>query len=345
MLMKRIGIDLGTANVLVAVKGKGIVLNEPSVVAISRRDNRLEAIGAQAREMLGRNPHAIEVIRPLREGVIADYLVTEAMLRYLIRRVMGSMRYFGTRPEVMVCVPVGATSVEQRAVRDAAEQAGARKPAWLIPEPLAAALGARLPISAPRGSMVVDIGGGRTEAAVISLSGIVVADSIRIGGDKLDEAIAQYVRRRHNLIIGERTAEEVKIAIGSALPLEEELTMEAQGRDQVTGLPRTVTLTSTEIAQALQDPLNAIIERVRGVLERTPPELASDIVERGIVLTGGGALLRKIDQLLTEELGVPCMVAENPLQCVALGAAMALERLETLKRYLPTEQESLVPGI
>jgi rod shape-determining protein MreB len=326
------------------VKGKGIVLSEPSVVAISRRDNRIEAIGSQAREMVGRNPHAIEVIRPLREGVIADYLVTEAMLRYLIRRVMGGMRYLGTRPEVMVCVPIGATSVEQRAVRDAAEQAGARKPAWLIPEPLAAALGARLPISAPRGSMVVDIGGGRTEAAVISLSGIVVADSVRIGGDKLDEAIAHYVRRRHNLIIGERTAEEVKIAIGSALPLEEELTMEAQGRDQVTGLPRTVTLTSTEIAQAIQDPLSAIIERVRGVLERTPPELASDIVERGIILTGGGALLRKIDQLLTEELGVPCMVAENPLQCVALGAAMALERLETLKRYLPTEQESLVPG-
>lgn len=340
MLPKRIGIDLGTANVLVYVKGRGIVINEPAVVALANRDNTVVAVGAEARDMLGRTPESISVIRPMRDGVIADYLITEAMLRYFINKVTGRLNFI--KPEVMICIPIGATSVEQRAVRDAAEQAGARRPAQLVPEPLAAAIGARIPVGTPSGNMVVDIGGGRTEAAVISMYGIVVAESVRVAGDRMDDAIAAYVKRRHNMVIGERTAEEIKIGIGSAIPLPEELTMSVRGRDQITGLPRTITLTSGEITQAIQDCLASVVETVRTVLERTPPELAADVVDRGVVLTGGGALLRHLDVLLTQETGIPCHVADNPLECTAIGASVALEHLDVIKRSLPTEEESLV---
>ncbi|GAB4321709.1 MAG: rod shape-determining protein [Dehalococcoidia bacterium] len=337
---KRAGIDLGTANILVYVHGQGIVVNEPSVVARHNRDNSIIAVGNEARLMQGRTPGAISVIRPMREGVIADYLTTEAMLRYFIGLITG--RFNIIRPEVMVTVPVGVTSVEQRAVRDAAEQAGARKPAHLIPEPLAAAIGARLPIGTPRGNMLVNIGGGRTEAAVISLYGIVVSESVRVAGDRIDEAIMAFVRRRHNLIIGEKTAEEIKIAIGSAIPIEEDLSTQVRGRDQLSGLPKTITLNSIEISQAIQDPLGTIVQSVRAVLEKTPPELASDVIDRGIVLTGGGALLRHLDELLTQETGVPCYVADNPLECVAIGASIALDHLDIIERALPTEEENLV---
>ena len=340
MLAKRLGVDLGTANVLVYVKGRGIVINEPAVVALAIRDNTVVAVGAEARTMIGRTPSSISVIRPMRDGVIADYLITEAMLRYFITKTVG--RFNLIKPEVMVCIPAGVTSVEQRAVRDAAEQAGARRPAHLIPEPLAAAIGARIPVGSPSGNMIVDIGGGRTEAAVISMYGIVVSESVRVAGDRMDDAIAAYIKRRHNLIIGDRTAEEVKMTIGSALPLEEELTMEVRGRDQISGLPKTVVVSSQEATQAVQDCLASIVQTVRSVLERTPPELASDVIDRGIVLTGGGSMLRHLDLLLTQETGVPCQAAENPMDCVAVGAGAALEHLEVIKRSLPTEEESLV---
>ena len=340
MFGKRIGVDLGTANVLVYVKGRGIVINEPSDVAVATRDNSIVAVGTEAREMLGRTPGAIQVIRPMREGVIADYVTTEAMLRYFIGRVIGRVALI--KPEVMICVPAGVTGVEQRAVQDAAEAAGSRRPAHIIPEPLAAAIGARIPVHAPQGHMIVDIGGGRTEAAVISMYGIVVSESVRVAGDRLDDAITAYVKRRHNLIIGDRTAEELKIAIGSALPLEDELPYQVRGRDQITGLPRTITVTSTDICQAIQDPLQAITGAVRSVLERTPPELASDVVDRGIVLTGGTGLLRHLDRLITQEIGIPCYVAENPLECVAMGAGIALDHLDLIKRAQPAEGEWLV---
>jgi rod shape-determining protein MreB len=337
---KRAGIDLGTANILVYVRGQGIVVNEPSVVARHNRDNAIVAVGDEARAMQGRTPGSIGVVRPMRDGVIADYLTTEAMLRYFIGLIAG--RFNLVRPEIMVTVPAGVTSVEQRAVRDAAEQAGARKPAHLIPEPLAAAIGAQLPIASPRGTMLVNVGGGRTEAAVISLYGLVVSESVRVAGDRIDEAIIAYVRRRHNLIIGERTAEEVKIAIGSALPIDEGLTTQVRGRDQLTGLPKTIVLSSIEVAQAMQDALGAIVQTVRNVLERTPPELAADVIDRGISLTGGGALLRHLDELLTQETGVPCYVTDNPLECVAIGAGIAMDHLDIIERSLPTEEEALV---
>ena len=340
MLAKRLGIDLGTANVLVYVKGRGIVINEPAVVALAVRDNTVVAVGAEARNMIGRTPSSISVIRPMRDGVIADYLITEAMLRYFIAKTVG--RFNLIKPEVMVCIPAGVTSVEQRAVRDAAEQAGARRPAHLIPEPLAAAIGARIPVGSPSGNMVVDVGGGRTEAAVISMYGIVVSESVRVAGDRMDDAIAAYIKRRHNLIVGDRTAEDVKVTIGSALPLEEDLTMEVRGRDQISGLPKTVVVSSQEVTQAVQDCLASIVQTVRSVLERTPPELASDVIDRGIVLTGGASMLRHLDLLLTQETGVPCQAAENPMDCVAIGAGAALEHLEVIKRSLPTEEESLV---
>jgi rod shape-determining protein MreB len=340
MFGKRIGVDLGTANVLVYEKGRGIVVNEPSVVAVAQRDNSIVAVGSEAREMLGRTPGAIQVIRPMREGVIADYVTTEAMLRYFIGRVIGRVSL--VRPEVMICVPAGVTGVEQRAVQDAAEAAGARRPAHLIPEPLAAAIGARIPVHVPQGHMVVDIGGGRTEAAVISMYGIVVSESVRVAGDRLDDAIAAYVKRRHNLVVGDRTAEELKIAIGSALPLDEEVTYQVRGRDQITGLPRTITVTSTDVTQAIQDPLQSIIGAVRSVLERTPPELASDVVDRGIVLSGGTGMLRNLDRLITQEIGIPCYVAESPMECVAMGAGIALDHLQLIKRAQPAEGEWLV---
>ncbi|MGQ9492353.1 MAG: rod shape-determining protein [Anaerolineae bacterium] len=332
MLTRQIGIDLGTVNVLVFVRGKGIVLREPSVVAISTNDSRIVAVGEEARLMLGRTPETIEVMRPMRGGVIADYVVTEAMLRYFIAKVCGRFRLL--RPEVMISVPVGVTSVESRAVKDAAIQAGA-KVAYLIPEPLAAALGADMPIHTPTGNMVVNIGGGVSEAAVISVNGIVVSNSVRVGGIKIDEAIATYIRRKYNLLVGDQTAEETKIRIGSALPLDEDLKMEIRGRDQVTGLPKTITITSGEITEAIVEPLAAIAASTKAVLEKTPPELASDIIDRGIVMTGGGSLLRNIDRFLTKETGVPCHVAEDPLACVAIGAGKALERYNILKRSLP----------
>ena len=340
MLPKRIGIDLGTANVLVYVKGQGIVVDEPAVVALANRDNTVVAVGTEARDMMGRTPDTISVIRPMKDGVIADYLITEAMLRYFLKRVVGRLNII--KPEVMICIPAGVTSVERRAVADAAEQAGARRPVSLVEEPLAAAIGARIPVGTPSGNMVVDIGGGRTEAAVISMYGIVVCESARVAGDRMDDAIAAYVKRRHNLLIGERTAEEVKITIGSAIPLEEELTMEVRGRDQVSGLPRPVTLTSNEITQALQDTLASILQTVRTVLERTPPELAADVIDRGLVMTGGGSMLRYLDVLLTQETGVPCHLADNPLQCTAVGTGVALEHLDVIQRSQQTEEESLV---
>ena len=335
MFARQVGIDLGTANVLVYVKGRGIVINEPSVVALRLSDNHVRAIGTEARNMLGRTPDSVAIIRPMRDGVIADYMITEAMLRYYIRKVCGGLRL--VKPEVMICIPAGVTSVEERAVRDAAEQAGAKRPEVLIPEPLAAALGAGMPVARPGGNMVVDIGGGTTEAAVISMYGIVVSRSVRVAGDKMDEAITAYIRRKHNLIIGERTAEEVKIETGSALPIEG-LQMEVRGRDQVTGLPRTILVNSLEINQAISEPLSVIIQTVKAVLEGTPPELASDVIDRGIVLAGGGALLRNMDRLISMETGVPCFVADDPLSCVAVGAGMALDAIDELRPHLRHEE-------
>jgi rod shape-determining protein MreB len=340
MIVKRIGIDLGTANVLVYVRGEGIVIKEPAVVALATRENTVVAVGTAARDMIGRTPGSISVIRPMKHGVIADYLITEAMLRHFIGKVVG--RFNLIRPEVMICIPAGVTSVEQRAVRDAAEQAGARRPAHLIPEPLAAAIGAHIPVGTASGNMILDIGGGRSEAAVISMYGIVVKESVRVAGDAMDEAIITYVKRRHNLTIGERTAEEIKMRIGSAVPVYNELEMEVRGRDQVTGLPKTIKMTTNEVTQALQDSLVAIVGAARAVLERTPPEMASDVVDRGIILTGGGALLRGLDELIAEQTNVPCQVADNPLDCVAIGAGAALDYLDVIKRSLPTEEELLV---
>jgi rod shape-determining protein MreB and related proteins len=327
---RTIGIDLGTANILVFVKGRGIVVNEPSVVAISTKDGRVKAVGRAAYDMLGRTPDTVEVVRPLQNGVISDYLVTEAMLKTFIAKAVGRFSMF--KPKVMICIPAGVTSVEQRAVRDAAMQAGAQE-AFLIREPLAAAIGARIPVDSPTGSMIVDIGGGTTEVAVIALNGIVVSTSIRVGGDKLDQSIGSYIKRKYNLLIGDRTAEELKITIGSAVPVDpgEELTMEVRGRDQVAGLPRTIEVRTNEVVEAIAEPLEQIVGAVRHVLERTPPELASDIIDRGMVMTGGGALLRHIDELLTQVTGIPCIVADNPLACVAIGTGMALENLEVLR--------------
>ena len=333
MFERQIGIDLGTVNVLVYVSGRGIVLREPSVVAISIRDNKIVSVGQEAREMIGRSPESIEVARPMREGVIADYVVTEAMLRYFIRKVVGRNPLL--KPRVMISVPRGVTSVESRAVHDAAMQAGAKE-AYLIPEPLAAAYGAGLPIGTPTGNLVVDVGGGTTEAAVISMNDIVVWSSVRVGGIRTDEAIISYVRKKYNLIIGEQTAEEIKIQIGSALPQAEELTLEVRGRDQVAGLPKTITLTSGEITEAIAEPMASIISVVKQTLEKTPPELAADIIDRGMVLSGGGGLLRNLDKLLTKETNVPCFVAEHPMACVAIGAGRALENFHIMRRSLPT---------
>ncbi|MBV8689615.1 MAG: rod shape-determining protein [Candidatus Eremiobacteraeota bacterium] len=320
-----IGIDLGTANVLVHVRGKGIVLREPSVVAKDKRTNRTLAVGEEARLMLGKTPSHIVAIRPLRDGVIADFEVTEAMLNYFIKKVTKNRSVFSTvfkpKPNVVICVPAEITSVEERAVRDAAKLAGARS-VDIIEEPMAAAIGAGLPIDDPSGSMVVDVGGGTTDVAVISLGGIVVAESLRVAGNKMDEAIIRYTRRVYNLMIGERTAEEIKIKIGSAYRLENELAMEIRGRDLINGLPKTVKITSEEIREALSEPVGAIVEAVKSVLEKTPPELSSDIIDRGVILTGGGALLRGFDKLLTEVCGIPVIVADDPLSCVAIGTGM-----------------------
>ena len=329
-----IAIDLGTINVLVHEQGHGVVLQEPSVVAIREDENRttIVEVGRAAREMYGRTPEEIEVMRPLKDGVIADYFVTEAMLRYFIEKVAG--RFHLRRPVVMISVPYGVTSVERRAVKEAALAAGARE-VHLIPEPLAAAIGAGLPVGTPTGNMVVDLGGGSTEAAVVSMNGIVCAESVRVGGVHLDEAIINHVRKKYNLVIGEPTAEEIKIKIGAAKELEERLEMNVQGRDQIAGLPKTITINTDEVVDAISEPLAAIVNVIRAVLAKTPPELASDIIDRGMVLTGGGALMREIETVLTAEAGVPAYVADNPIACTALGAGKALEELPILQRSVP----------
>ncbi len=331
MLSKRIGIDLGTANSLVYAAGQGIVMNEPTVVAIGGEDGRVVAVGNEAKEMLGRTPGNITASRPMRDGVIADYRVTEAMLRYFIQKVCG--RFFLFKPEVMICVPAGVTQVERRAVLDATLSAGA-KVAYLIDEPLAAAIGAKIPIAASSGSMIIDIGGGSAEAAVICLGGVVVHKSVRVAGNKIDEAITAYLRKRHNLLVGETTAEEVKIRLGSATLLDKEEVMEVKGRDSVTGLPKATTISSTEITEAIRPTLLQIIGAAKGVLEDTPPELASDIIDKGIIMSGGTSTLRNFDRLMTELTGVPCHVAEDPLLCVVRGTGVAIDNLDLYKKSI-----------
>ena len=331
MFSKRIGIDLGTANSLVYLENQGVVLNEPTVVAVSSEENEVVAVGNEAKEMLGRTPVGIVASRPLRDGVIADYVVTEAMLRYFIDKVCGRSRLF--KPEVMICVPAGVTSVERRAVLDATLSAGA-KTAYLIDEPLAAAIGAKIPIATPSGNMIVDIGGGSTEAAVISLGGVVVHNSARVAGNRIDEAITTYVRRKYNLIIGERTAEDIKINIGSATLHDDNPKMEVRGRDSITGLPRTIELTAREVTEAIRQPLGQILEAIKGVLERTPPELASDIIDKGIVMSGGTSLLKNLDKFFTENTGVPCHVAEDSLLCVVTGTGLALDNIDLYKKSI-----------
>lgn len=325
-----IGIDLGTANTLVAIRDKGIVINEPSWVAINKRTRRPLAIGAEAREMVGRTPGDIVAIRPLRDGVISEFEITEAMLKYFIDKAHEQMLVPFPRPRVVVGVPSGVTEVEKRAVYDATISAGARE-AYLIEEPMAAAIGAGLPIASPGGNMVADIGGGTTDIAVISLGGIVISQSIRVAGNKMDEAIVRHIRNTYNLMIGEPTAEEVKIKIGSAYPLAQELTMEVRGRDVVAGLPRIVEVTSDEIREALAEPVRQITEKICSVLEETPPELASDLMQRGITLTGGGALLRGLDKFLQSVTDIPVHVAENAMHCVAIGTGRALEELPAIR--------------
>ena len=336
MFSNDLAIDLGTANTLVYLKGKGIVVSEPSVVAVQKDamgQKKVLAVGTEAKKMLGRTPGSIVAIRPMKDGVIADFDITEEMLRYFIQKVHNRKNL--VRPRIVICVPSGITQVEKRAVKESAESAGARE-VYLIEEPMAAAIGAGLPITEASGNMIVDIGGGTTEVAVISLAGIVYAKSVRVGGDKLDEALVQYMKRKYNLLIGERTAEQIKIEIGSAYPDGEERTMEVKGRDLVSGIPKTMTIDSAEIREALSEPVNAIVEAVRIALERTPPELAADIVDKGIVLAGGGALLRNLDLLLREETGLPVVIAEDPLSCVALGSGKVLDELDLLKRVTVT---------
>ncbi|WP_089969137.1 rod shape-determining protein [Lihuaxuella thermophila] len=320
------GIDLGTANTLVFVKDQGIVVREPSVVAIDTYTQEIKAVGNAAKQMLGRTPGNIVAIRPMKDGVIADYNATAIMIEYFIRQAQDRKFYFPLKPNVMVCIPSGVTPVEKRAVEEATLRAGAKE-AYTIEEPFAAAIGAGLPVWEATGSMVVDIGGGTTEVAVISLGGIVTSKSLRVAGDKMDEAIIQYIKRKYNLMIGERTAETLKLEIGSALPLEEESAKEIKGRDLVTGLPRNLEITSRDIVEALSETVDAIVESVKQTLEQTPPELAADILDRGIMLTGGGALLRKLDEKLSEETKMPVVVAENPLDCVVMGTGAALENI------------------
>ncbi|MHB0976548.1 MAG: rod shape-determining protein [Candidatus Aquicultorales bacterium] len=324
-------VDLGTANTLVHVKGKGIVLVEPSVVAFDKQSGKILAVGTEAKRMIGRTPGNIVAIRPLKDGVIADFDVTEAMLRHFIQKVHN--RRWAVRPRVVVCVPSGVTEVEKRAVYEATIQAGARE-AFLIEEPVAAAIGAGLPIQEPAGNMVVDIGGGTTEVAVISLGGIVCSASIRIGGDEFDDAIIQHVKKEYNVMIGERTAEEIKMEIGSAYPLPDEEDVEVRGRDILTGLPKNIILSSEEVRTAIEEPLSAIITAIKSTLEKTPPELSSDIIDRGIVMTGGGSLLRGLDERIRQETGMPVHVTEDPLICVVVGSGKALQEINTLRKIL-----------
>src|ERR1700726_4242732 len=333
LLGRDMAVDLGTANTLVYVRGRGIILNEPSVVPVNVKDGRPLAVGAEAKRMIGRTPSHIQAIRPLKDGVIADFEICEKMLRYFIQKV--HQRRFA-KPRMVICVPSGITGVEQRAVMEAAEYAGARKPAYIIEEPMAAAIGAGLPVHEPTGNMVVDIGGGTTEVAVISLGGIVTSQSVRIGGDELDEAIIQFIKKEYSLALGERTSEEIKIALGSACALEEELHAEIRGRDLITGLPKTIVTTTEEIREAIDEPVSAIVDAVKVTLDKTPPELSADIMEQGIVLTGGGALLHGLSNRLSAETGMPIIVAKNPLQSVAVGSGQCLEEFDALKRVLIT---------
>jgi len=330
---KDLGIDLGTANTLVYIKGKGIVLTEPSVVAMQRDTGAVLAVGEEAKLMIGRTPGNIVAIRPMKDGVIADFEVTHTMLRYFIRKALKTGLNFFNRPRVVICVPAGVTTVEERAVKEAAIQAGVKE-AYLIEEPMAAAIGAGLPIHEPTGNMIVDIGGGTTDVAVISLGGIVNSKSIRIGGDEMDEAIVNYIKRAYNLMIGERTAEDIKISIGSAIELPKPLAYQVRGRDLVSGLPKLVNVTSAEITEALSEPVYAIIEAIKVCLEKTPPELAADIMDRGIMMAGGGSLLKGLDELIGSQTGMPVHLAEEPLSSVAVGAGKALENIDTLKRLL-----------
>jgi len=335
MLRRNIAIDLGTANTLVWVAGQGLIANEPTVVAISSEDNKVVAVGEDAKRMLGRTPESLIASRPMREGVIADYQVTEAMLRYFIGKVMG--RFQLIKPDVMICVPAGCTQVERRAALDATLSAGAAH-AYLIDEPLAAAIGAGIPVSAPSGHMIVDVGGGAAEAAVISLGGVVVHKSVRVAGNKIDESIQNYLKKKHNLIVGDQTAEDIKIKIGSATPLPKEDKLEMSGRDLVFGLPRSLIITSSEVTEAMRPTLLQIIGAVKAVLEDTPPELAADIIDKGIVMSGGTSLLRNFDKLMTEETGVPAHVAEEPMLCVVRGTGLVMENIELWKRSVTTKR-------
>lgn len=331
MFQSKIGIDLGTANTLVFMPKKGIIINEPTVVAISIEDNRVLAVGQEAKEMLGRTPETIIASRPMKDGVIADYRVTEAMLRYFINKALGRVRFF--RPELMISVPGGITSTERRAVIDAGINAGARN-AYVIKETVAAAIGAGIPIGEARGHLIIDVGGGTTDVAVLCLGGIVNATSVRVAGNRLDSSIIEYIRKKHGLAIGDRTAEEIKIMIGSALPVSEEEVMEVKGRDNISGLPKTISIATNEVVQAIQEDLKDIVKAVKQVLQETPPELASDIIDKGMIITGGTALLKNLDQYITQSVGVPCFVAEEPLLCVARGTGMALDNLETYKKSI-----------
>lgn len=336
---EEVGIDLGTANVLVYIKGQGIVLNEPSVVAIDKESGDILAVGEEAREMLGRTPASIVAVRPLKDGVISDYDVTERMLKYFIRKACGSSRFF--RPKLMVCVPSGVTEVEKRAVREAATQAGG-KSVFLMEEPVAAAIGAGLDISKPEGIMIIDIGGGTTDIAVISMGGIVTSASEKVAGDRFDESIIKYLRKHHNLYIGERTAEQLKVKIGTAYPREEKIAVECKGRDLVTGLPKTIQVTSEELMEALDEPLTIICESVHNVLEKTPPELAADISSSGIVLTGGGAYLWGIDRRIQERTGIKVWIAEDAKSCVAIGTGEALNNIDVVRRSQMNRRETYI---
>ncbi len=333
LFTKDLGIDLGTANTSVFMKGKGIVLTEPSVVAIQRDTNNVLAVGDEAKQMIGRTPGNIIAIRPMKDGVIADFEVTHTMLRYFIKKALKTNINYFNRPRVVICVPAGVTTVEERAVREAAIQAGAKE-AYLIEEPMAAAIGAGLPVYEPTGNMIVDIGGGTTDVAVISLGGIVTSRTIRVGGDEMDEAIVQYIKRAYNLMIGERTAEEIKISMGSAIEPPEGENYQVRGRDMVTGLPKLVMVSAKEIKDALAEPVTAIVEAIKVCLEKTPPELAADIMDRGIMMAGGGSLLRGLDKLISQETGMPVHMAEEPLYAVARGSGKVLENIEILKRVL-----------
>ncbi len=333
-LGRDLAVDLGTANTLVYERGRGIVLNEPSVVAINQNTGGIVAVGAEAKRMVGRTPGNIVAIRPLKDGVIADFDTTERMLRYFIQKV--HKRRFLAKPRVVVCVPSGITGVEQRAVKDAGYAAGARK-VYIIEEPMAAAIGAGLPIHEPTGNMIVDIGGGTTEVAVISLGGVVTSLSIRTGGDELDDALIQFVKKEYSLMLGERTAEEIKTTVGTAFPIPDETSAELRGRDLVTGLPRTIVVTAEEIRRALDEPLTRIVDAVKSTLDRTPPELCGDIMDRGIVLTGGGALLKGLDERFRHETGMPVIIAEQPLNCVVMGSGKCVEEFEALKQVLISE--------